>query len=216
MAHAASGDLHVAGFPLKIELPFQCPADEFDQSGQVVDLNLGHPLVEDLGDRFENPKVEIHLGPDLRAPDFQGHHGSVLPDYGAVDLGEGGRSQRRFVEHRKNVFKGPAQTFLDGFNDLIHRHRRGFVLELCQLLGQFLGQHVGAEAQDLTEFDEARPEFVEGHAQTLEGGQFRIDPGDPVCHLPAGQPEMAQHVAETILSKYGDNLLETPQILNGL
>ena len=79
-----------------------------------------------------------------------------------VDLGDGGRGERRLVELLQQRLHRLAEGLLDDGAGAFAGKGRNPVLQLGQLLGQVVRQQIATGGEDLAEFDEDRSQVLQG------------------------------------------------------
>ena len=122
----------------------------------------------------------VHPGPQYLDHDFLA---ALQPR--RMHLRDGGRGERRLLEALEHFGERPSERPLDGGDgDLVFEGRYA-VLKLRQLIGDIGRNEVAPGRYRLAEFDEDRPELLEGEAQALSPGHAgaALKPG------PRGQKE---------------------------
>ena len=123
---------------------------------------------------------------------------------GQVDLGDGGRGQRRILELREQAAQRFAELGFDRGPDRVGRIGRGAGLQVGQFPGDLGADQVGPRAEHLAELNEGSAELGEGQARAFLDFQVRdrlavnaldsiLDP--PVIQAldPIGQAVLGQH-----------------------
>ena len=140
----------------------------------VLDDDLARPqaprvrpvLLGEAGEGVQHLEVEVdrlaHAGPQHLDDDL-----APVRERRRVDLGDGGRRERRGIEAREELRDRPAERGLDARLGERAVEGRDAVLELRELVGDVGRQQVAPRRDDLAELHEDRPEVLERAPQAL-------------------------------------------------
>ena len=170
-------EIGVATFVFEIEF-------ETDRSRELLDNRFGVERKirrvpgDPLGDGLQNVDVGVDSSIDAGSQNLEYDGLVALSQHGAMCLSHGG-SGHGFLIDREEQFVQVAEVFLKLGLDLRPRDRGHIGLEFLELRDVVRRQQVGAGAENLTEFDEGRPECFQREskphwpAHGLNGGVRR-------------------------------------------
>ncbi len=143
-------------FAVEVHLPFNGAAKFLHQSQGIEDCGALQVAFDQIGQALQNIDVRFDDLDYIRSSYLDDHLFTAVQS-AAMDLSDGGGSQRSEGELGIQGFHRPAEFSLDCLSDGGGRHHRHLVLQTAQLSGVFYRQNVGTGGKQLAEFDKSRP-----------------------------------------------------------
>jgi hypothetical protein len=171
----ASELLGVAHFASVVQLAQQREGEVFGDGFGVVQLAQLRALRQ-VRQVVQDFQVQFYYLAQVRALDFHGD-GRPIVQSGSVDLRQRRRADGFGVYLAEHLVQRASEFRL---NQRAHGRPRlggGVVLELAQFVNKRVGQQVGAGAENLSQLDEGRSEFLHRDAQVLRGRFERFGGG---------------------------------------
>ena len=185
----------VARFLGEIELALQRAAKLGHDLHRVVTARIRHLAVQQSGRMVEYAQIRTDHGLDAGAADFHHDRRTVLQP-GPVHLRDGGCRDGDTIEARKHRFRLAA----DGRNQVgmqcFVAYCRYMTVQLLEFADPVRRKHIHPRRQQLAEFHEGRPQFLQRAADTHRRVELRDFVGAlPVQHPPGAfqRTAYAQH-----------------------
>jgi hypothetical protein len=153
----------IVGLVRKVEFLQERVGEFLHHADRIHPGQIGDMLFRETREVMENGQVEIDHFPDVGPLDFNRDLCPVL-QLGQVNLRDGSARGRLRRETGEKLLHGFAEF---GLHDLLGQLAvKGWdaVMEFAKLDIQLVGNEIAARAQDLTELDEGRPQFLQGGA----------------------------------------------------
>jgi hypothetical protein len=196
VGEAAAEHLGVAGLDPVVQLAPDRALELVHELDRVHEFESLHAAADDPGNLLQQRDVGIDLARCVGALHLD-RHGPARMQLGQMHLADRRGCHRHRVEPREQPVDVGLQLALDHLLHLGERKRRDRVLELAELHGDLLRDHVGAKGEQLAELDECRPQLVRHLSQVAAAG-LHGEVGQIIQVAPAAPAAPLERVAEAV------------------